>query len=401
MKTIYNIKDLIDPCNRSEEISMALVTGSLSHLSGGMFYSARIPANRLAAHGIRVDVHGLADHDWMRAQDDWHVSSITAHPVLGLARIGFSPSMLRSVHTGIDLVHLRGLWGFPSFVASRLRRAQVPLVISPEGMLSQWALRRSSVKKQIATWLFEGANIHGASVMHALNHSEADDIRRYGYKGPIAVIPNGAEMDRTVAVGKKTEDRRTLLFLGRIHPKKGLKELIFAWARAVEAHPALAREWRIDIAGWDDGAHRQSLERLIAEVGAAANIAFVGALYGNEKAQALSNASAFILPSFSEGLPISVLEAWSYGLPVLMTDACNLSEGFVEGAASRIHLDDRFADELANWLRQPPEVMEQMGACGEKLVRERYDWEVLTGKFAELYRWVAGRGDRPACIRMD
>lgn len=401
MKNIDNNIESHENNKCYEEISMALITGSLSYLSGGMFYSARIPANRLAAHGIRVDVHGLADRDWQRAKYDWRVSSITAHPVLGPARIGFSPSMLMASHPDIDLVHLRGLWGFPSIVANRLRRAQVPLIISPEGMLSPWALQRSSAKKKVATWLFEGGNIHGASVMHALNQSEADDIRRYGYSGPIAVIPNGVEINRTMESLKYARERKTLLFLGRIHPKKGLKELISAWASAVDKDPALAKEWRIDIAGWDDGSHRLSLERLIAEFGAHDDIRFVGALYGDAKAEALSNASAFILPSFSEGLPISVLEAWAYRLPVLMTEQCNLGEGFIEGAASQLHLDDRFSNELVNWLRQPPEIMEQMGERGRALVEERYDWTLLTNNFAELYSWVAGRGERPVFVRLD
>ncbi|MDO8801627.1 glycosyltransferase [Phenylobacterium sp.] len=398
-----NMRRLVpaDQAACSTGIAATLVTGSLSPLSGGMFYSARIPANKLVEQGFRVDVHGLIDAEWSAANGHWHVSSIAAHQVIGPQRIGFSPDMLLSVRHDADLVHLRGLWAFPSFVASRLRRSGKPLIVSPEGMLHPWALQRSAAKKRMAAWLFEAGNLHGAAVIHALNQSEAEDIRSYGYAGPIAVIPNGVDLEMLHHLPKIPTERKTLLFLGRVHPKKGLAELIASWAAVVREDPDLQRAWRIDIAGWDDGNHRKTLERQIAEAGVEADIQFLGVLHGDAKEEALSNASGFILPSFGEGLPISVLEAWAYRLPVLMTAECNLREGFVEGAASELHLDQRFAGELAAWLRRSPEALREMGARGRKLVEKRFDWADLATDFADLYRWVVGRGERPSFVRLD
>jgi poly(glycerol-phosphate) alpha-glucosyltransferase len=153
--------------------------------------------------------------------------------------------------------------------------------------------------------------------------------------------------------------------------------------------------------GWDDGGHQTELEHQVKENGLTAHIRFLGELYGDEKEQALRNASAFILPSHGEGHPISALEAWSYSLPILMTAGCNLPEGFELGAASEIHLDGRFSGELATWLQLPPTTLRKMGERGREIVEQRYDWAALTADFADLYHWVAGYGERPACVRLD
>ena len=96
-----------------------------------------------------------------------------------------------------------------------------------------------------------------------------------------------------------------------------------------------------------------------------------------------------------------MLEAWAYRLPVLMTAECNMSEGFEAGAASELHLDERFSGELAAWLQKSPETLREMGERGRRIVEECYNWDALTADYADLYRWVAGRGERPPCVHLD
>lgn len=103
-----------------------------------------------------------------------------------------------------------------------------------------------------------------------------------------------------------------------------------------ERNPSLFNSWEIHIAGWDQNGHLNELKHLVETFNLASDVKFVGSLYGEAKERALCQANAFILPSFSEGLPMSVLEAWAYELPVVMTDYCNIPEGFNHKCAVRV-----------------------------------------------------------------
>src|SRR5690606_14930940 len=178
--------------------------------------------------------------------------------------------------------------------------------------------------------------------LHALNEAEARAIRAFGLNNPICVVPNGVDPPPDVARARPAwaeqvaQDRRILLFLGRLHPKKGLGNLLCAWK---EVRSRATDDWLLVVAGWDQGGHERRLRRLAEEYGIAPTLRFVGPQFGDDKAASLALADAFVLPSVSEGLPVAVLEAWSHGLPVLMTEACNLPEGFAAGAALAIGPD--------------------------------------------------------------
>jgi glycosyltransferase involved in cell wall biosynthesis len=187
-----------------------------------------------------------------------------------------------------------------------------------------------------------------------------------------------------------------MLFVGRIHPKKGLVPLIEAWGRT----PAMATEgWRLVIAGWDDGGHEPALRARVEALGLRNSVAFVGPVVGTAKDGLFRRASAFILPSFSEGLPMAVLEAWSYGLPVLMTDECHLSVGFVAGAARRVEpTAASIAEGLSGFAaRAGRGELASMGARGRALVEDRYSWARIGDDMAAVYDWLMG-GPKPACI---
>jgi glycosyltransferase involved in cell wall biosynthesis len=192
--------------------------------------------------------------------------------------------------------------------------------------------------------------------------------------------------------------RRTLLFLGRIHPKKGIKELLIAWSHATRDHPAVAAGWKLAIAGWDDGGHVRALEALAAELGLGPEqVAFPGPLYDDAKEAAFRHADAFVLPSYSEGLPMAVLEAWTHGLPAFITAECNLPEGFEQGAAVEVSTDPRaLADVLARRLMGGD--LRAIGENGRRLVAERFSWSTIVGELLQVYRWLARGHARPACV---
>jgi poly(glycerol-phosphate) alpha-glucosyltransferase len=263
-------------------------------------------------------------------------------------------------------------------------------------MLDPWALKNSRLKKRISAALYEDRHLRGAACVHALNHTEACAIRAYRLTNPVCVIPNGVELPEETEVTYPPKDRY-LLYLGRLHPKKGLPALIEAWSRVQKV--AVEAGWRLRIAGWDQNGHRSDLEKLSEKLHAASSIGFVGPQFGKAKARCFQEASAFILPSLSEGLPMSVLEAWSWRLPVVVTPNCNLPEGAKAGAAI---VTDADAESIAVALRQlismSNDELESIGSRGRRLVEEQYQWPRIARQVTQVYDWILGAGPQPACI---
>jgi poly(glycerol-phosphate) alpha-glucosyltransferase len=261
-------------------------------------------------------------------------------------------------------------------------------------MLDSWALRNSRWKKLLAGWLYEDRHLRGAACLHALNKSEAAAIRAYGLRNPICVIPNGVDLPAQQATVGGEE--KLCVFLGRLHPKKGLSILLRAWAQAMWA----AAGWRLVVAGWDQGGHEHELRQLAGSLGLDGRVEFVGPKFGVEKAALLRGASAFALPSLSEGLPVAVLEAWSYGLPVVMTPECNLPEGFAAEAAVRMRADVAgVVEALDRLFGMKDEELRAMGVLGRRLVEERFTWARVAMEMMGVYEWVLGRGRRPESVQ--
>lgn len=378
--------------------SIGIVTGSASRQAGGLFNSVRKSALHLAQAGIDVGVYALRDEFSDKDIGDWAPLTPRLFATKGPAALGLSQGVLDALLAADhDVLHLHGIWQFLSRDVLRWKLATGrPVMISPRGMLDSWALRNSAWKKKLAGALFENRNLREADCLHALNASEAASMRAYGLMSPIAVIPNAADLPE-IAPRRAHDGKKTLLFLGRIHPKKGLSQLLAAWARAAADDPALADQWSITIAGWDDRGHLATLVRQIADLGIGTSVSVHGPAFGADKERLLREADAFVLPSFSEGLPMSVLEAWAYRLPVLMTAQCNLPEGFTAGAAVEITTDP---EPLSRKLKIAllDEDLHPMGEAGRALVEERFSWSHVARQHLAVYEWLVGGGERPPCV---
>jgi poly(glycerol-phosphate) alpha-glucosyltransferase len=327
-----------------------------------------------------------------------------------------------------DIVALQGLWQYSSLATRRQwRQKGTPYVVSPRGMLDKWALANSRWKKVMAAFAFENAVLRDAGCLHALCEAEADSIRAYGLKNRIEIVPNGVELPEMGEVESgnaetlKGEGKKRLLFLGRIHPKKGLVGALRAWAEIRNSPFAIrdSAEWQFVIAGWDQGGHEGELKALCGELGLKiasvfshggtrstegqnlklnsyklktsspeledADVLFYGPAFGEDKEALLRSAEAFILPSFSEGLPMSVLEAWAYGLPVVMTPECNLPEGFASGAALEIRNSAGGFEGMRTLIEMTNHERAAMGIRGRRLVEEKFTWPKVAQSLKEIY----------------
>lgn len=384
-------------------LDLGVVTGSLSPAGGGLFECMRVPTNLVARRGAKVSVYGLQDELFEGSRPAWTVASLNAYPITGPKRFGYSPEMLAAVtHAPHDLVHLHGIWFYPSYVTGVWRKAnRKPTVVSPAGMLDEWSVRQSGLKKRLIRALYEDDNLRAAGVLHANSVAEHDAIRKFGLVNPVAILPNGVELpDLAVPPPPRPaalDGRKTLLFLGRIHAKKGLNELVQAWALLRDSEPAVHRDWVLTLAGWDDGLQTDLVAR-IAELGLQHSITVAGPVFGADKVAMLRHADAFILPSYGEGMPMAVLEAWSYGTPVIMTAACNLAGSFAAGAAIEISTDPAaMAHALSGALRDGP-ALRQIGATGRAYAERHHAWPSIVTSLEDVYGWLVGGGARPACI---
>jgi len=389
---------------RWESVRAGLLTAHLSRAGGGVFTSARRFATMLEAQpGIEVDVFGPArpGTDF----SEWRpLAPRTATPV-GPQFFSYAPGLARRLRSAdLDLVHLHGLWMHTSAACLAFtRRTGKPHMISPHGMLDSWALENSGWKKRLAAALFEKENLTSAACLHALNAAEEKSIRDYGYAGPVCVIPNGVDIpppDQPAPPlpwwARAEPGARTLLYLGRLHPKKGLPNLLAAW-RGMD--PAVRADWRLVIAGWDERGHHQALRRLANALRIESTVTFAGPLFGEDKTAAFHHCHGFILPSLSEGLPMVLLEAWAWGKPLLMTPQCNLPEGFDAGAALRIEPEEEsIAAGLATFMSMEDAARERIGAKGRALAEQRFSWPVIAAEMAAVYRWLAGRGPKPGQV---
>lgn len=416
---------------------------SVSRSDGGIFEAECALQKELhLGQGVQVDVVGMEDRFSSEDASRWLPLKPKAVKVKGPGAFGYSPDLLPVLNPKADLLYAATLWKYPSWAALQwAERTGKPMMVAPHGSLDAWALRNAVWKKRIAAALFKNRQLNKAACLRALCQSEADAFRAYGLTQPIAIIPNGVEipegdLKKPEAGNLKPETggRKTLLFLGRIHPKKGLPNLIRAFAQSRGSRVEGREPWQLVIAGWDQGGHEAELIQLCEELGLKSAVTdaeqrpgqlklkiegerraldarhssldsavlFFGPAFGRDKEDLLRNVDAFVLPSFSEGLPMSVLEGWSYGLPVVMTPECNLPEGFAADAAIRIETSaESIAEGLSTLFSMNDADLMTMGAKGRGLVEERFTWKSVASQMREVYDWMLGGGVAPSSVIME
>ena len=389
-------------------MKVGFLVGSVSREAGGLFQSVRGLAKAVASANMAASVFGISDEKSAVDSLEWQPLSVHAFRPRFRAW-GYSNQLLPALlRADLDILSTHGLWKYCSVASHQWhRRSGQPYIVHPHGMLEPWALRNAMWKKRIAALLYEHTHLHDAACLRALCEAEEQSIRAYGMRNPICIIPNGVDLPELVEssalevesppIQKFAQGRKVLLYLGRLHPKKNVANLVRAWKQTLDSDAPISNSWILAIAGWGKTAYEQKLQDLAA----GPSVVFVGAQFGAEKNACYRACDAFILPSLSEGLPIAVLEAWAHAKPVLMTPECNLPEGFAAGAALQIGTTP---EQIAAGLKQLAEMSDDdrraMGACGRTLVATKFLWPQIGEQMRSVYDWVLGRGPTPQTVRL-
>jgi glycosyltransferase involved in cell wall biosynthesis len=309
----------------------------------------------------------------------------------------------RSIRSA-EVVHFHGLWqGHTRRGCRAARLANVPYLVAAHGMAEPWALRHKALKKKVYTALIEGRNLLRASCLHALSRPEVGHLRTIAPRTPIGLVPNGVELapfdDLPPRAALEAEfpeltGKFVVLFFGRLHVKKGLDLLAGALGAIARDHP----EVHVLLAGNDDGALQPFRDRTEAE-GLADRITVVGHVSGDRARSVWAAADAFVLPSYSEGFSMAILEALACRLPVLVTTACHFPElSAAEGGIVVEPTGECVTAGLRDLVERSESDRARLAFNGRALVERKHTWDKQADRLASIYRWVAGGGPVPEAV---
>ncbi len=318
----------------------------------------------------------------------------------------YRSKLIESIEKNVNLIHITGLWEPSTHAAFSLaRKYSIPTIVSPQGMLEPWAINNNFYKKKIAWYLYQQNDIKLANVIHATAEQEAENLRRLGFKQPIAIIPNGVNIanynlsqkysDKELhqKFSQKKNEKRKLLFLSRIHPKKGLIELVEAWERLKP------NNWEVIIAGPDERGHKKEVEDLIIEKKLSQYFEFVGPVDGKFKYDLYRSSDLFVLPTYSENFGIVVAEALMSELPVITTKGAPW-EGLIKNKCG--WWIDVGVDPLEKVLKEAfsisPENLKEMGKRGKKFAEKNFGYPIIAKKMLDVYKWMLDNKKKPSFI---
>jgi glycosyltransferase involved in cell wall biosynthesis len=336
----------------------------------------------------------------------------------GPGKAFYAPELKRLAAEAVEQAewfHGHGLYVWTNmWLGGEARRRGKPLVYHPQGFFDPWILRRSRGKKRVAHWLFEDANIKHVRWWRAVSNKEAEQIRAVvGSHAVVHVIPNGIDIEEVDALdahevtgsgslvaGQNSDTRHSshvtrhgawtrrrrpkrLLFLSRIHAKKGLDLLVPAWGKLTKEFP----DWELLIVGPDEGGYQATVEKMMADCGCEDTCWIHPAVSGAEKHALLRTADLFVLPSYSEGFPMAVLEAAAHRIPVVQTDECNFPELTAAGGAWECRPDlGALEKTLREALTAEDAERTERGLRGRELVERSYSWDQIAGAVFEACR---------------
>lgn len=276
-----------------------------------------------------------------------------------------------------DIVHINGIWSPQNWGFQKVaQELNIKVVMSPHGMLEPWIVQHNPLKKKVALFLFQNKAIKKANHIHATAQMEKDSIRKLGFLNKITIIPNGIDLSEIKST-KEHYGTHKMVFLSRIHPKKGIEILLEAWRNCD------TKGWTLEIAGNGDATYIANLSHSAQDLN---NVHFVGAVYKEAKWNFLRSADVMVLPTYSENFGIVVAEALAVGVPVITTTGTPWQDLENYNCGWWIDLSVmNLKSTLIKVFNTPNYSLEKMGINGQKLVKDKYDIRAVGKNMVELY----------------
>lgn len=361
---------------------------SLSLKSGGPSRSVPMMAKGLA--GVGVEVTLMTNYS-----DDMNTHALEGSTVnLYNLKEKFPKDEIETyiVKEGIDIVQLQSLWSLDYHKLAQIcRKHHIPYLITPRGMLEPWSLQQKAIKKKLAMLLYQKNDLNKAACIYTTAEMEAKNVHELGVKAPCSIIPNGIETDGYPCRSNPNVVKKQILFLSRIHIKKGIELLIDAWRILVNDYP----EWNIKIVGNGEEEYINQLKTKIARSGLERYIEIIPPVFGKEKVALYQSSALFVLPSYSENFGMVIAEAMSCGVPVITSEYTPWHFLNEEKAGWCIKLNlENLVMTLRESLNKTFDELYQMGQNGARLVRSRYDYRSVAQQTTQLYKWLLHGGEK-------
>lgn len=388
-------------------MKILIVIPALGDIYGGPSKCVVELAQALGRLGIEVDIvntnaNGSTDlevplHTWI-AKKYYRIQYFSYWRLLDY-KISLSLTSWLFQHVAeYDLVHTNAIFSYPVLPAYwACQQHQVPYVATPHGMLDPWALSYKTWKKRLYYNMLEKPALHRANAMQMLASTEAKGIKPLNLKTPLIVVPNGIHRQDFENLPNPelfynkfpdTRNKKLIIFLGRIDPKKGLDLLAVAFGKV----HALFPQTHLIVAGPDNIGFLPTVKNYFKDAGCLDAVTFTGMLTGNTKYAALAAASIYVAPSYSEGFSVSVLEGMVSGLPCVITTACNFPEAATAKAAHIVDIEaNSFSEALIECLKAPQE-SEAMGYRARQFILGNYTWDRIATKMIEAYTCIINKG---------
>lgn len=360
---------------------IAHVTATLDRGGAGVRAVVEAVSAAQKAEGHEVRVFGLATSSWAAGDINlWRGAPATALATLGPAGLGLAAKLNANLAIfDPDVVHLHGLWLLTSPVVKNWsRRTGRPYVISIHGMLAPPALAVSARRKRAAWQLYQRRVMEQARALIASSSTEAKEIRNFGIRTPIEIVPNGVEIPNMLEF---TANQHTVLSLGRLDPIKGLDHLLVAWAALEPLFPS----WDLRISGPTQNDYDLVLRAQIDKL-RLSRVRIDGPLYGAERDRAMAEAAVFVLPSISENFALTVAEALAVGTPVLASQGAPWAGLESEGCGLWVEIGaEPLQAGLADLMGRSSAARARMGRRGREWMARDFSWSAIAARFVDIY----------------
>ena len=384
-------------------MKILLVVPAIGGIYGGPSKIALELAEALGAQGIALDLvttnaNGTIDlnvplQTWI-CQGSYRIQYFP-HGHWKDYKISFSLTKWLFKHVAdYDLVHTIALFSYPILVTHwACQWHRVPYIMNPQGMLEPWALSYKAWKKRLYYTLLEKPALQKASAIQMLAKQEAENTKPLNLSTPFVIVPNGINQTDLENLPDAnlfyqhfpdTQNKTLLLFLGRIDPKKGLDLLAPAFASLHQQFP----DTHLVIAGPDNVGFLPKVHQFFAEAGCLDAVTFTGMIQGSLKYAALTAASVYVAPSYSEGFSLSILEGMAAGLPCVFTTGCNFPEAEIAQVAHVVDVDSQKIAAALTECLQNPQQTKMMGDRARQFIFEHYTWEQIARRLIQIYTGI-------------
>lgn len=372
---------------------------------GGAVSAALQLADALAGIGVEIVVfapHGENDNIAYTEKYSRIKIEFFKKEVFSNFWTGYSLPLARALEQRVkefDLIHIHEMWHYPNFAAHRTALiAKKPFIVTVHGELTPKMLSYKAFRKRAYYNFIQKKVLEDASAIHAITSDEAKTLLNVTGNKNIFCVSNGINAEEfydapneDVLTDKfpKIKGKKIILFLGRLHPVKGLDLLARSFGQVIKKIP----EVLLVIAGSGNEEYKKSITKILKSEDALKNTLFTGMVQGPMKRAILKRADIFVLPSYSEVLGMSTLEAMISEVPVIISKKCNFPEVEKMSAGKIIDVNVQQLTEAVIELLGNPERRLEMGKNGRKLVEKNYTWQVAADKMKRVYEKVIGQED--------